>query len=62
VSGSLALIEQLLTTNAGVFEMGVFETRGDLQRLGERWLLICDTVGGALGAAIAVAVLVALVS
>jgi hypothetical protein len=42
--------------------MGVFEFRQDLQRLGARWLLLCDLVGGLLGAAIAVAVLVTLVS
>jgi hypothetical protein len=37
--------------------MGVFEIRQDLQRLGSRWLLICDVVGGLVGAVIAVAVL-----
>jgi uncharacterized membrane protein YsdA (DUF1294 family) len=42
--------------------MGVFEIRGEAQRLGERWLLICDLVGGLVGAAIAIAVLVAIVS
>lgn len=42
--------------------MGVSEIRADVQRMGERWLLICDLVGGAVGAAIAVAVLVALVA
>ncbi|MGH2981221.1 MAG: hypothetical protein ACRDKV_04150 [Solirubrobacterales bacterium] len=42
--------------------MGVFEIRGEAQRLGERWLLICDLVGGIAGAAIAVVVLVALLS
>jgi uncharacterized membrane protein YsdA (DUF1294 family) len=36
--------------------------RQQLERLGERWILICDLVGGLVGAAIAVAVLVALVS
>jgi uncharacterized membrane protein YsdA (DUF1294 family) len=43
-------------------DLGAFEIRGETQRLGERWLLICDLVGGLVGAAIAVAVLVALVS
>ena len=43
-------------------ELGGFEIRGDAQRLGARWLLICDLVGGLVGAAIAVAVLVAIVS
>jgi hypothetical protein len=41
---------------------GVFEIKGEAQRLGQRWLLICDLVGGLVGAAIAVAVLVAIVS
>ena len=39
-----------------------FDIRGEAQRLGERWLLICDLVGGLVGASIAVVVLVALVS
>jgi uncharacterized membrane protein YsdA (DUF1294 family) len=42
--------------------LGVFDIRGEAQRVGERWLLICDLVGGLVGAVIAVAVLVALVS
>jgi hypothetical protein len=42
--------------------MGVFEIRQDVQRLGSRWLLVCDLVGGLVGAAIAVALLVTLVS
>jgi hypothetical protein len=42
--------------------LGVFEIRGEAQRLGQRWLLICDLVGGLVGAVIAVAVLVAIVS
>jgi hypothetical protein len=42
--------------------MYVFEIRRDVQRLGSRWLLICDLVGGLVGAAIAVALLVTLVS
>jgi hypothetical protein len=42
--------------------MGVFETRHDLRRLGSRWLLLCDLAGGLVGAAIAVALLVTLVS
>jgi hypothetical protein len=42
--------------------MYVFEIRQDVQRLGSRWLLICDLVGGLVGAAIAVALLVTLVS
>jgi hypothetical protein len=43
-------------------DLGVFENRRDVQRLGSRWLLVCDLVGGLFGAAIAVAVLVTLVS
>ena len=43
-------------------DLGGLEIRGDAQRLGQRWLLICDLVGGLVGAAIAVAVLVAIVS
>jgi hypothetical protein len=43
-------------------ETRAFEIRGDAQRLGQRWLLICDLVGGLAGAAIAIAVLVALIS
>ena len=43
-------------------DMGAFEIRGEAQRFGERWLLICDLVGGLVGAMIAVAVLVAVVS
>jgi uncharacterized membrane protein YsdA (DUF1294 family) len=43
-------------------DLGVFDIRGDAERVSERWLLICDLVGGLVGAAIAVAVLVALVS
>jgi uncharacterized membrane protein YsdA (DUF1294 family) len=43
-------------------DLGVSNIRGEAQRVGERWLLICDLVGGLVGAAIAVAVLVALVS
>ena len=42
--------------------MGVFEIRQDVRRLGERWLLICDLVGGLVGVAIAIAVLVAVLS
>jgi len=42
--------------------MGVFEIRQDVQRLGSRWLLICDLVGGVVGAVIAVAVLLTVVS
>jgi hypothetical protein len=42
--------------------MGVFEIRHDVQRLGARRLLLCDLVGGLVGAAIAVALLVTLVS
>jgi hypothetical protein len=40
--------------------MGVFEIKDDARQLGERWLLICDLVGGMIGAVIAVVVLVAL--
>jgi hypothetical protein len=54
VSDLLALIKQM--------HMGVFEIRHDVQRLGARWLLICDLVGGLVGAAIAVAVLVSVLS
>jgi uncharacterized membrane protein YsdA (DUF1294 family) len=43
-------------------DLGVSNIRDEAQRVGERWLLICDLVGGLVGAAIAVAVLVALVS
>jgi hypothetical protein len=43
-------------------DFGVFEIRGEAQRLGQRWLLICDLVGGLVGAVIAVAVIVAIVS
>jgi uncharacterized membrane protein YsdA (DUF1294 family) len=43
-------------------DFGVFEIRGEAQRLGQRWLLICDLVGGLVGAVIAVAVLIAIVS
>jgi hypothetical protein len=43
-------------------DLGVFEIRGEAERLGQRWLLICDLVGGLVGAVIAVAVLVAIVS
>jgi len=42
--------------------MGVFEIRQDVQRLGSRWLLICDLVGGVVGAVIAVAVLLTVVN
>ena len=42
--------------------MGVSEIRHDVQRLGARRLLLCDLVGGLVGAVIAVAVLVAVVS
>lgn len=42
--------------------MGVFEIRQDIQRLGKRWLLICDAVGAFVGAVIAVAVLLTVVS
>lgn len=38
--------------------MGVFEIRQDVQRMGSRWLLACDLVGGLVGAATAVALLV----
>jgi hypothetical protein len=54
VSDPLASIKQML--------MGVFEIRRDVQRLGARWLLICDLVGGFVGAVIAVAVLLTVVS
>jgi hypothetical protein len=40
---------------------GAFDIRGEAQRLGERWLLVCDLVGGAVGAMIAIVVLVALI-
>jgi hypothetical protein len=43
-------------------DLGLFEIRGEARRFGQRWLLICDLVGGLVGAAIAVAVLVTLVS
>jgi uncharacterized membrane protein YsdA (DUF1294 family) len=43
-------------------DLGAFDIRGEAQRLGERWLLVCDLVGGMVGAAVAVVVLVALVS
>lgn len=43
-------------------DLGLFEIRGEARRLGHRWLLICDLVGGMVGAAIAVAVLIALLS
>ena len=43
-------------------DMGVFEIRDEAERLGARWLLLCDLVGGLVGATIAVAVLVTLVS
>jgi hypothetical protein len=43
-------------------DLGVFEIRGEAQRLGQRWLLICDLVGGLVGAGIAVALLVTLLS
>ncbi len=42
--------------------MGVFDIKQDVERLGARWLLICDLVGGLVGAAIAVAVLVTVLS
>jgi hypothetical protein len=42
--------------------MGVFDIGHEAQRVGARWLLICDLVGGLVGAVIAVAVLVAIVS
>jgi hypothetical protein len=42
-------------------DLGLFEIRGEARRFGQRWL-ICDLVGGLVGAAIAVAVLVTLVS
>jgi uncharacterized membrane protein YsdA (DUF1294 family) len=40
---------------------GAFDIKGEAQRAGERWLLICDMVGGLVGAVVAVAVLVVLV-
>jgi hypothetical protein len=43
-------------------DMGVFEIKGEARRLGARWLLVCDLVGGLVGAAIAVALLVTLLS
>jgi uncharacterized membrane protein YsdA (DUF1294 family) len=43
-------------------DLGVFEIRGEARRLGDRWLLVCDLVGGLVGAVIAVALLVTLVS
>jgi hypothetical protein len=43
-------------------DLSGFEFRSEAQRLGHRWLLICDLVGGFVGAVIAVAVLLALVS
>jgi uncharacterized membrane protein YsdA (DUF1294 family) len=43
-------------------DLGVFDSGGEARRLGERWLLICDLVGGAVGAAIAIVVLVTLIS
>jgi hypothetical protein len=43
-------------------DFGGFEIRGEAQRVGQRWLLICDLVGGLVGAVIAVAVLIAVVS
>jgi uncharacterized membrane protein YsdA (DUF1294 family) len=43
-------------------DLGLFDIRGEAQRFGERWLLVCDLVGGLVGATVAVAVLVALVS
>jgi uncharacterized membrane protein YsdA (DUF1294 family) len=42
--------------------MDVIEIRQDVQRLGSRWLLVCDLVGGVVGAVIAVAVLLTVVS
>jgi hypothetical protein len=36
--------------------------RHEANRLGARWLLVCDLVGGLIGATIAVALLVTLVS
>ena len=47
----------------GAMDLGVFDiNRHSAQRLGARWLLVCDIVGGLAGAAIAVALLVTLVS
>ena len=43
-------------------DLGVFQLRGEAQRFGERWLLICDLVGGLVGTAIAIAVLLVAVS
>ena len=43
-------------------DLGGFEIRSETRRLGERWLLICDLVGGTVGAAIAIAILVTLIS
>ena len=42
-------------------DSGAFDIRGEAQRAGERWLLICDMVGGLVGAVVAVAVLIAVV-
>ena len=51
-----------VSVNQVPMDMGVFEIRDEAERLGARWLLLCDLVGGLVGATIAVAVLVTLVS
>jgi hypothetical protein len=43
-------------------DLGVFKSRSEIERLGARWLLICDMVGGLVGAAIAVALLITVIS
>jgi hypothetical protein len=44
-------------------DQGVLGIEGqDARRLGARWLLICDIVGGIAGAAIAIALLVVVLS
>lgn len=42
--------------------MEILEARTNMQRLGQRRLLACDLVGAVLGAAIAVTLLVTVVS
>ena len=42
-------------------DTGAFDIGGEAHRAGERWLLICDMVGGLVGAVVAVAVLIAVV-
>jgi len=44
-------------------DLGVLQVdHGNAKRLGSRWLLICDVVGGLIGAMIAVALLVTVFS